>query len=307
MFAPPPEVTAEVFARLPDELAGDPSTSEWAKVQHAGKNIPAFFEGPSFDRDGNLYIVDIAYGRILRVTPDAEFEVVCDYDGEPNGLKIHKDGTIYIADHKNGIMCLDPNTGKIEPFLDRPHLQRFIGVNDLHFTMNGDLWFTDQGQSGLQNPNGRLYRLCAEDGRLEAVLDNVPSPNGLVPNRDESQMMLAATRGNNVWRVRFMPDKKTTAKTGVFIQLSGGTAGPDGLALDDKGNLVVCHMGLGTVWLFSEIGEPILRIRSPEGIMTSNCAFGGLDRKYLYITESHNALILRVEMPHPGAPMFAHM
>ena len=91
MFAPPPEVTAEVFARLPDELAGDPSTSEWAKVQHAGKNIPAFFEGPSFDRDGNLYIVDIAYGRILRVTPDAEFEVVCDYDGEPNGRGMGRD------------------------------------------------------------------------------------------------------------------------------------------------------------------------------------------------------------------------
>lgn len=304
MFAAPPEITAEVFARLPDELAGDPATSPWAQVQHPGHNVRAFLEGPSFDRNGNLYVVDIAYGRVFRVSPAGEFTVVADYDGEPNGLKIHRDGRIFIADHKNGILNLDPETGKVTPFIDRPHLERFVGVNDLHFTMNGDLYFTDQGQSGLQSPHGRLYRLSADDGRLEAVLDNVPSPNGLVPTLDEKQMLLAVTRANAVWRVRFMPDGRTVAKTGNFIQLSGGLGGPDGLAMDEKGNLIVCHVGLGTVWMFSALGEPVLRIRSPEGLSTTNAAFGGPDRKTLYITESATATILKVEMPNVGAPLF---
>jgi gluconolactonase len=304
MYAAPPEVTAEIFTRLPDELAGDPSTSPWAKIQHPGGSLRAFLEGPSFDRDCNLYVVDIAFGRVFRVSPDGVFTVVADYDGEPNGLKLHRDGRIFIADHKNGILNLDPNTGDVTPFIDRPHLERFMGTNDLHFNMNGDLYFTDQGQSGLQDARGRLYRLSADDNRLEAILDNVPSPNGLVPTLDESQILLAVTRANSVWRVRFMPDGKTVAKTGNFIQLSGGLGGPDGLAMDDQGNLIVCHVGLGTVWMFSPLGEPLLRIRSPIGLTTTNCAFGGPERKTLFITESSTATILKVEMPNPGAPMF---
>lgn len=47
MFAAPPELKAEVFARLPD----------------------SFLEGPSFDRAGNLYVVDIPYGRVFRISP----------------------------------------------------------------------------------------------------------------------------------------------------------------------------------------------------------------------------------------------
>ena len=32
--------------------------------------------------------IDIPYGRIFRISPNAEFELVTEYDGEPNGLKI---------------------------------------------------------------------------------------------------------------------------------------------------------------------------------------------------------------------------
>jgi len=306
MFAAPPEVTAEVFARLPQELHGDPATSEWVRIQHRGEPIAAFLEGPSFDRQGNLWCVDIAYGRVFRIASDGAFRVVAEYDGEPTGLKIHKDGRVFIADYRHGIMVLDPKSGTVEPYLTRPHFERFIGVNDLHFASNGDLYFTDQGQSGLQEPRGRLYRLRSDD-LLECLLRNVPSPNGLVLNRDETAVLLAVTRGNCIWRVRFMPDGATLAKTGVFIQLSGGLAGPDGLAIDEEENLVVCHAGLGSVWLFNRIGEPILRIRAPEGLLTTNAAFGGPVGRTLYITESQTASILKVDLAVAGLPMFAHM
>jgi len=43
---------------------------------------------------------------------------VVQYDGEPNGLKIHRDGRIFVADFKNGIMVLDPVSGVIAPLLE---------------------------------------------------------------------------------------------------------------------------------------------------------------------------------------------
>lgn len=303
-FAPPPELTAEVFAEVPEGLRPHVGSS-WGDVQHPGKEFRAFLEGPSFDRQGNLYCVDICHGRILKCDPAGRFTVAAEYDGEPNGLKIHKDGRIFIADHAHGIMVMDPVTGQVDPFLTRPGHERFFGVNDLHFASNGDLYFTDQGQSGLHAPYGRLYRLRG-GGDLECLINNIPSPNGLVLNETETQLFLAVTRMNAVWRVRFLPGGQTVAKTGTFIQLSGGLAGPDGLALGEGGELVIGHMGLGTVWVMSRLGEPMYRIRSPRGLLTANCAFGGPEGRDLYITEAETSSILRVTLPFRGARLFSH-
>jgi gluconolactonase len=90
----------------------------------------------------------------------------------------------------------------------------------------------------------------------------------------------------------------------VFVQLSGGLAGPDGLALDEDGNLAVAHAGLGTVWLFSRLGEPVARVKSCAGVMTTNVAYGGADRRTLYITESETGSVLAADMPVAGRPMY---
>ncbi len=303
MFAAPPVLDAKVYTRIPQQLLVTGRSSIWVDVQMHGAPAPTFLEGPSFDRAGNLWVTDIPWGRIFKITPAGAVSVAAEYDGEPNGLKFHKDGRAFIADHKNGIMVLDPHSGKVEPYFDRPMLQRFKGVNDLVFASNGDLYFTDQGQTGLQDPSGRLYRLRA-GGQLDCILDNVPSPNGLVLNAAENIVFLAVTRDNAIWRVPLMQDG-TASKVGVFIQMSGG-AGPDGLALDEQGNLAVCHAGFGAVWIFSARGEPLYRINSPEGLMTTNCAYGGRGRKTLFITESKSGTILSVDLPVAGSQLYSH-
>jgi gluconolactonase len=148
-----------------------------------------------------------------------------------------------------------------------------------------------------------LYRLRTT-GQLDCILDNVPSPNGLVLNADENVVFLAVTRDNAVWRVPLMKDG-TASKVGVFIQMSGG-GGPDGMAIDRDGNLAVCHVGFGAVWVFSAKGEPLYRIDSPEGLFTTNCAYGGVDGKQLFITESKTGTILVADLKTPGRPMYSH-
>ncbi len=303
-YAAPPVIEAEVYATLPAALR-QPSrvATGFAEGQPPGSSMSCVLEGPSFDKDGNLWCVDIPNGRILKLDRDRQFHVVCEYDGWPNGLKIHRDGRIFVADHKHGIMVLDPTTGNIEPYLVRAGIERFRAVNDLFFAGNGDLYFTDQGFSGLQDPNGRVYRLTPE-GALTCVIDNVPSPNGLVMNADESALYVAATRGNSIWRLPFLRDG-STAKVGISIQLSGG-AGPDGLALTADGGLVVAHIGIGAVWVFDRTGQPIYRVQSPSGLHTTNIAFGGDNGRELFITEGETGSILRALMPVSGKTMFSH-
>jgi gluconolactonase len=294
----------EVFARIPDRYRKAGRLS--AERLRAGKGTLAtdsYIEGPSFDRDGNLYLVDIAFGLIFRVSPRGEVEQVAEYDGEPNGLKIHRDGRIFVADHKNGILLLDPVSGSVAPFLPRARTEGFKGVNDLFFAANGDLYFTDQGQTGLHDPSGRVYRHTA-DGQLQCLLGNVPSPNGIVMNLAETQLYVAATRGNCIWRAMVLPDL-SVSRVGLFVQMTGGT-GPDGLAVDQAGNLFVAHAGFGAVWMYSPKGVPLLRIDSCMESMTTNIAFGGKDNRDLYITESESGSVLVARMEIPGKPMYSH-
>jgi gluconolactonase len=303
VFAAPPAIKTTVFARLPDALRARENPR-----QQSGVTRDSFLEGPSFDRSGNLYVVNIPYGQVLRVSRDGEFTVVAEWDGEPNGLKIHKDGRIFIADHKQGLMLLDPASGKIEAFFDRPRRERFKGLNDLVFAKNGDLYFTDQGEADLRDPTGRLFRLRAprdgQGGTLDLLLDNVPSPNGLVLTANEDILYLAVTRGNAVWRVPLNPDG-SLGRVGIFIQLSGGT-GPDGMAMDSEGNLAICHVGLGSVWLFSRLGRPLYEIPSCTGHATTNAAYGGEDGRTLFITESETGTILQARLEAPGLPLYSH-
>ena len=302
MFAAPPAVTAEVFAEIPEKYRKCGAHSHWVDIQFPGQDIPSFLEGPCFDAAGNLWVVDIPWGRLFRITPAGDVSLEMEYDGHPNGLKFMADGRALIADGQNGLMLFDPASGTVAPWLTRDLLEPFLGLNDLTVARNGDVYFTDMGLSGLQNPNGRLYRLRI-DGRLECLLDNVPSPNGLVLNKAETVLYLAVTRANAVWKVPLMPDGQVR-KVGVFAQLSGGTSGPDGLAIDDEDNLVVCHNGFGAVWMFSAVvGEPIRRINSPRGIYTTNCAFGGPDNRTLFITESSSGTVLTTRLDVPGRPL----
>ena len=302
MYPPPEIVETEVYARLPESLYKTGFRSAWLERRGAPPTH-SFFEGPSFDRAGNLYIVDLAHGRIFRIAPDRSWTVFADYDGEPNGLKIHRDGRIFVADHRLGVLVFDPLTGKrIEDHEGRDR-HRFAGLNDLTFASNGDLYVTDQGQSGYEDLSGKVYRL-RRTGERDLIFDGLPAPNGLVLDRSEAVLHVSVTRSNQVMSFPLRPDQGGSPRARLFLQLSGSPIGPDGMALDEEGNIAVVHAGFGTVWQFSHHGEPLNRIRSCAGLRTTNVAYGGRDYKSLFITEAEQGVILMARMPVPGQVVF---
>jgi gluconolactonase len=302
-FAPPPTVTAEVFTRLPDRFRS-PKPTAWATVNRGGHAIDSFLEGPAFDRAGRLYVTDIPFGRIFRIEQNGGWELVTEYDGWPNGMKVHQDGRIFITCYKRGLLLLDPESGTVTPFLETAGSEGFRGVNDLTFAANGDLYFTDQGQTGLQDPTGRVYRL-RPSGELTCLIDTVPSPNGIVIDGTMTNLYVAVTRAQQVWRIP-LGASGLVSKVGVFSQLHGGMGGPDGIALDTDGCLIVAHTGFGSIWRLSPVAEPLLRVKSPVGFSTTNIAYGGPDGATLYITESQTGSILTARMPAPGQTLFSH-
>lgn len=297
-FLQAPQVRdTEVFTSMPERFRRTGERSLWADANRGGAPVDSFLEGPVFDDAGNLYVTDIPFGRIFRISPQGAWELLAQYDGEPNGMKFLGPGRLLIADYRNGLMLCDVASGAVRPYLTRRNSESFKGINDLVFDSRGNLYFTDQGQTGMHDPTGRVYRL-RPDGRLDLLLSNAPSPNGLALSPDEKVLYLAVTRGNAVWRLPLLDDG-SVAKVGQFFA-SYGPSGPDGLAVDQQGRVIVANPGLGYAWVLNHRAEPVLVLRSTVGMSLTNVAFGGPERKTLYCTESVSGSILRADLDIAG-------
>ncbi|SAL82437.1 gluconolactonase [Caballeronia terrestris] len=288
---------AEIFTRVPDKFRKPNVQTEWARANRGGQSTDSFLEGPVWSPDGHLYVTDIPHGRVFRISQAGEWELVVEYDGEPNGMKMFDDTHFLITDYRNGLMLLDIESGAVQPYLERRNTERFRGVNDLTFDSAGNLYFTDQGQTGLHDPTGRVYRLSS-DGKLDLLLNNCPSPNGLVLSPDEKVLYVAMTRGNCVWRVPLQADG-SVSKVGQFFT-SYGPSGPDGLTIDSQGRLFVANPGLGRVWVLNHRAEPVVVVTTPEGASLTNLCFGGSDMKTLFMTESITGTVLITQMDVAG-------
>ena len=68
---------------MPDHYRRKGVRTDWADANRPGQPTDSFIEGPSFDADGNLYIVDIPFGRIFRIAPDGEWSLVSNMTAGP--------------------------------------------------------------------------------------------------------------------------------------------------------------------------------------------------------------------------------
>lgn len=95
----PPTIQAQVYVRIPDDMRCTGQATEW----RGGFSLPfsgIFLEGPTFDKHGNLYVVDVPYGRILKIDHQKQVTECVRWDGEPNGMVIREDGRFVVADYK---------------------------------------------------------------------------------------------------------------------------------------------------------------------------------------------------------------
>jgi gluconolactonase len=294
--------TAEVAATIPPDQQRDDRPSGWSAEVLGVDRVGSFLEGPCVAPCGGVYVSDLAHGRIFRVGPDGGFTTLLEYDGQPNGLALHADGRLFVADYRLGLLALDRTTGEVRRLVHGYRLEPFRGLSDLVFGPDGTLYFSDQGQSDLRFPTGRLFRWSAAAG-LQLLMDEIPSPNGVALSPDGRILYVAVTRANCVYRVPLRRDG-AIGKVGIYLQLSGGHGGPDGLACDSSGGLAVAHFGLGAVHLFDALGRPLLTVRSPLGAGTTNAAFGGPDGRTLFITEAESGSLLSTRLDVPGLALY---
>jgi len=76
-FLEPPVVRdLETFTSMPQEFRRTGVRSVWADANRGGAPVDSFLEGPVFDTKGNLYVTDIPFGRIFRISAEGSWTLV---------------------------------------------------------------------------------------------------------------------------------------------------------------------------------------------------------------------------------------
>lgn len=249
--------------------------------------VPSYCEGVVFDKEGGGYV---SWGKsITRFTLDGKNEVWAE-TGAPNGHKILADGTHLVCDaSRHAVLHLSAD-GKVLPDASKECDGKPLrGPNDLTLdTPHGGFYFTDPGESGKENPIGTVHYVD-KGGKTHLVDDGYAFSNGIVLTPDGKTLYVAESQHNRVWVYDVTGPGKTKNKR-LFVDLpkKDAAAGqidnqPDGMCLDQAGNLYVAHYGMRQVQVISPEGKVVARY-SGGNLTTSNVAFGGPDRNQLFVT-----------------------
>jgi len=253
-------------------------------------------EGPSFDRQGNLYFVDWDAERVYKVTPAGQVSIFAETGGVPTGSKFHKDGRLFVADGQRGMIAITPQ-GVVQSLATEYAGQRFRGPNDLVFAPNGDLYFTDPAGSDPQHPIGRIFILRA-DGNVEEFAGGFQFPNGVAMSDDGRTLFMAETFPQRIWAFELDANGHERSRR-VYATLQGGL-GPDGMAFGQDGNLYAAHFGKGVVAVISPQGKVIDELPA-GGRQPANVAFWG---ESLYVTDVDRSRVVRLDIGVAGQVVY---
>ncbi len=281
-----------------------------------------FPEGPVWSPDGTLYVTEMRRECITAIAADGSKRLFAQTGGVPNGLALGPDGYLYVANNggaeSGSIQKISPQ-GKVEVLYRECEGQPLQGPNDLVVDAHGGFYFTDPGpvsRDGLKF--GHIYYARLDGSAIKRLQYYFYFPNGIALTPDDSTLIVLESMTSRVWGIPI-------EAPGVLVQVdAGGRAGsprgrpdaalittipaplvPDGMCLDEAGNLLVCAHNGGFVSVHSPDGKPLTRIEVEDARLT-NCCFGGPDFRTLFITESGLGRAVAVEWERRGLPLHDH-
>ena len=181
--------------------------------------------------------------------------------------------------------------------------KRYNSPNDVCVDTRGRVWFTDpyygEDRQILEQDAEAVYRIDP-GGAVVRVISQpaIERPNGLAMTPDDRTLYVIDSHprpgGNRkIWAFDVAEDGSASGQRLVFD--FGKGRGGDGMRLDTRGNLWVAA-GIAVprtsgedasvppgIYIITPGGKLLGRIPIPEDVIT-NLAFGGPERKTLYVT-----------------------
>jgi sugar lactone lactonase YvrE len=267
-------------------------------------------EGPFWDAaNDRLLLVDMLAGAVVEVDVDGGTqrhqlaEVAA-------ALRARRGGG-YVLATENRFVLLGPDLTE-ERLLPPVFTNPSIRMNDGGCDQQGRFYCGTMAYDETPGA-GTLYRLDP-DGSVAVALREVTISNGLQWNAAGDTVFYNDTPTGRVDRFTFDPDSAAFTERRAFAEVTGDGQ-PDGMAIDEEDGLWVALWGGGAVHRYDPAGRLDLVVELPVTNVTA-CAFGGPDRRTLFITTSREGLdpddqpdagaVFRYSAQVRGAPQHAY-
>lgn len=305
-------------------LAASPARADPAAIAIVAEGL-AFPEGLVALPDGTLLFVEIAAGTLCRLRPGAaRHEIVARLGGGPNGVTIGADGAAYIVN--NGGLSFTRSAGRLAPTgipesytggsIQRVDLATGAvrtlytavdGVtlkapNDIVQDAWGDLWFTDTGKGHPRyRDHGGLYCARADGSAIRAAAYPLQNPNGLAFAADGRTLYVAYSDRREIAAFTLTGRGELADGPPRIVAALGGVRLFDNIAIAEDGSIVVACVLSGELVTIDAEGRERGAVRVPDSAPTA-LAFGGPDRRQLFVTLSGSGRIARIAWPQAGLP-----
>jgi len=316
-------LTVMLIAAIPawaDEIF-DPKSK--LKVE-AGDGVGG--EGPAWHPE--LGVLTSGNGNINRLSHDGKSSIYRK-DAGTNGLLFDAKGRLLACEPGQRRVTRTEADGKITVLAEKFDGKRFNQPNDLTVDSKGRIYFSDpcygdRSKLEMTDESGKIvegvYRIDP-DGTIARVIGReVERANGVLVSADDKYLYVADNNNNTkkgarkLWRLDLKADGSVDLKSQMLLYDWGDGRGPDGLKQDEKGRLYVAA-GLnkpnppfepaedkkGGIYVLDGEGKLLTFLPVPTDEVT-NCAFGGEDRKTLYITGG--GVLYSIRTTTPGRVVF---
>jgi gluconolactonase len=243
-----------------------------------------FTEGPLGTLDGGLYFSDIRPNRMYRLEPSGKIELVRENTNGANGLAFTREGDLLAAEGTGKRISKRTQDGTVTTVTEGIAGKPFLAPNDLLVDTKGGIYITDPGPRPVE-PGRICYVYYLPAGAKEPIVidDKIARPNGLTLTRDGKTLIVNDTIGPTVYAYDVQGDGSVKNKR-TFAQLrdipEGKESGADGMALDREDRVYITT--LTGVQVFDAAGKYLGTIKVAR--QPANAAFGGPDKRVLYIT-----------------------
>lgn len=250
-----------------------------------------FTEGPSWSRDGYLLFSDVPNNRIWKAVPGKKPEAWRENTAGANGTAFDSRGNVLVCETRGRRVIRVDRRNRVEVVADAWEGKKLNAPDDIVVRKDNHIYFTDPA-FGLQAQSRELdfYGIfhVPPRGPMEVIAKWQGRPNGIALTADGRILYVSNSDERSIHA--FDLDGKGAASNERVV-VKGIEGVPDGLALDEKGNIYVAAKELA---VYSAAGTLLKSIEIGE--MPRNCEFGDDDYQSLYVTAYTAVYRVRLEM-----------
>ena len=250
-----------------------------SKIKCAWKTKLLLGEGTLWvSKLNSILFVDIKKKKILILNIKTNKKKILKVNKEI-GFVAHVKENIFILGLKSEIRIINlknlKNLYSLKIELDKPNNR----INDGKTDPMGRLWFGTMDNLEKEQ-SGSLY--CLDDSlKLRKVDDKYFITNGPA-FLNKNNFYHADSKKKIIYKIK-INNKFQIIKKNTFVKFEKKEGSPDGMTMDIKNNLWVCHYRGARISVYNLKGHKIHQIYLPAKNIT-NCTFGGIKNDELFIS-----------------------